>query len=474
MSTKVKIVKTAQQIETLESFFQKGMTSYGRDNVNGLKLLDEAVKETGLTETIVKEWIRNKKKAPSKKKTEKVNERNPRGYDLFKSKWLTDNPNSSLREANIAWKELVDEEKLDFNKRASEIEEVNFHDKPVEWQKKKISLTRKKILDLCKELEGYGVETLVMEVDTDRARKEPNFVLTYGSERALDFSDQQSDLDWEFASFINGCSEDERAPKSERNEVANLLNQKFLSLKTGRTRVPYKRLKDGTIDVHGLPDGFELRKPASCTKRELAIIKDHINNISFTIPSVGNKAAKSGDVSDPVPADVPAANVTADVSADVPAVSFEVVNYNSTSTVQLDNDLDYTDEVSPDSEISTNAHVTSNVAPRNGKNKSQNIVSGGGGGKRRRKDMSGMDPIYSKLGDDDLVPNTSSLEVSKKKVLELAANGEGLVERIDDHKEEDGHTTFYVKWIGFKDPSWLSGDAIKIDLKDRYFASLDD
>lgn len=52
-------------------------------------------------------------------------------------------------------------------------------------------------------------------------------------------------------------------------------------MKTGKTRVPYKMLKDGLVEVRGLPDGFLFKKPSACSKWELEIIKEHMDDISF-------------------------------------------------------------------------------------------------------------------------------------------------------------------------------------------------
>eukprot|EP00111_Clytia_hemisphaerica_P008781 TCONS_00025675-protein len=140
-----KVFKTPEQLKTLEKYYLNGMTSYGKDNKHGLELLAQAVEETNLSEQIVKDWIRNRKKGP--RVTEKVNIRKPRGYDFFKSEWLKVN-DATFSEANSAWKELPDEEKNFYNEKATDAEEPEFSAMPLEWQRKKIRMTRKKISNL--------------------------------------------------------------------------------------------------------------------------------------------------------------------------------------------------------------------------------------------------------------------------------------------------------------------------------------
>ena len=56
----------------------------------------------------------------------------------------------------------------------------------------------------CKELESFGVETVVLEADTDRERSRPNHVFRYGSDVGVDFSEDQPDLIWYYAAAVNG------------------------------------------------------------------------------------------------------------------------------------------------------------------------------------------------------------------------------------------------------------------------------
>ena len=53
----------------------------------------------------------------------------------------------------------------------------------------------------CEELEMYGVDTLVMEADCQRRGRH---IVAYGSHKAREFWDSHEDLNWDFATFING------------------------------------------------------------------------------------------------------------------------------------------------------------------------------------------------------------------------------------------------------------------------------
>ena len=48
------------------------------------------------------------------------------------------------------------------------------------------------------------------------------------------------------------------------------------------TRVPYRKIDDGAVEVNGLPNGIPFKKPSNCSKEELSFLKDHMDSISFT------------------------------------------------------------------------------------------------------------------------------------------------------------------------------------------------
>lgn len=54
-----------------------------------------------------------------------------------------------MADANIAWGDLTEEERVNFNKSAEDQEKPDFKSMPVEWQKKKIASMRKEITDLA-------------------------------------------------------------------------------------------------------------------------------------------------------------------------------------------------------------------------------------------------------------------------------------------------------------------------------------
>ena len=112
-----RLKKTESQCQTLEEMYEAGMKSYGTDNVHARDLLRQAVESTGLTESQVKvryslycvnkfsknklfftkqfsilfqNWIDHKrKKNVSSKKNEKIPCKKSRGYDIFRSEYLS-------------------------------------------------------------------------------------------------------------------------------------------------------------------------------------------------------------------------------------------------------------------------------------------------------------------------------------------------------------------------------------------------
>ncbi|XP_066933507.1 uncharacterized protein [Clytia hemisphaerica] len=278
--------KTPEQLEILQSYYDQGMTNYRTDNLEARSLLSEAVIKTSLSESQVKHWIDSKKKKPTEKV--KIRTRKARGVDIFKSEYMQDakkneemyNPNEALTRATIEWNLLSSDEKENYNSRAVDIIPPKFDELSAEAQKVKISMTRRKIIALCKEMESYGVDLLVLEADKERRGKN---ITAYGSEKAYDFWDNHDDLEWEFSCFMNGVSTKENRPLlSERKEVANLLNNRFRCMKIAtRSTVPYKQISEGLFEVRGLPNGFYFKKPSACAIWELDLLKQHMDDITF-------------------------------------------------------------------------------------------------------------------------------------------------------------------------------------------------
>ncbi|XP_066922481.1 uncharacterized protein [Clytia hemisphaerica] len=231
------------------------MTSYGRDHKEVKKLIEEAVERTGLTAQQIKNWINHQKKPTDDSKKEKVLTRKPRGYDLFRREELAGkvNPTNSVAAANKAWADLSAEERKEFNERASQVVIPKFEDLSPDAQKIKLTSIRNKIKQLCTELESYGVDTLVIEADSLRMGRHIN---AYGSTKARDFWEAQEDLYWDFSTFINGTSHnkaDQKPSKSVRQEVADLLNSRFL-VKTREKPLEEKNTEsesDQNIELEG-------------------------------------------------------------------------------------------------------------------------------------------------------------------------------------------------------------------------------
>uniref|UniRef100_A0A7M5XLX1 Uncharacterized protein n=1 Tax=Clytia hemisphaerica TaxID=252671 RepID=A0A7M5XLX1_9CNID len=284
------------------------------------------------------------------------------------------------------------------------------------------------------ELESYGIETLVLEADTVRTRRKANHIMTYGSDAALDFSDGHTDLDWDFASFINGLSAEDRASKSERNEVAKLLNKKFSSLKTSRKRVPYKRICNGSVQVVGLPEGFILRKPAACTKQELEVIKDNMESISFIVRrgdpakaysvrtvevSVGTDDAEVSVGSDFVETSETFSNMESmidSISENIPEAPA------STDPVETSTSVDpaETSTLVDPAETKTETRKRKKSKPSEAALKTSETASKSSKTKKKRSRCYPLDSMYENVGLDEELPNSSTLTVTKRVVLEMA------------------------------------------------------
>ncbi|XP_066917480.1 uncharacterized protein [Clytia hemisphaerica] len=250
-----RVIKTPEQVKILDELYERGMTSYGRDHKEVKKLIEEAVERTGLTAQQIKNWINHQKKPTDDSKKEKVLTRKPRGYDLFRREELAGkvNPTNSVAAANKAWADLSAEERKEFNERASQVVIPKFEDLSPDAQKIKLTSIRNKIKQLCTELESYGVDTLVIEADSLRMGRHIN---AYGSTKARDFWEAQEDLYWDFSTFINGTSHnkaDQKPSKSVRQEVADLLNSRFL-VKTREKPLEEKNTEsesDQNIELEG-------------------------------------------------------------------------------------------------------------------------------------------------------------------------------------------------------------------------------
>ena len=84
-----------------------------------------------------------------------------------------------------------------------------------------------------------------------------------------------------------------------------------------------------------------------------------------------------------------------------------------------------------------------------------------------------LEDVCKFLNSDELVPNSSDLEVTLKEVLEKDRRNEGYVEYIKMHqKASDGEERFYVKWIGFKKLSWEKAENIPENILAYYKCSL--
>ncbi|XP_066935366.1 uncharacterized protein [Clytia hemisphaerica] len=258
-------------------------------------MISQAAKETGLSEKQVKDWISNHNKPPKVSKRDKLYLTKPRAYDVFRKKYFKElegtvyDPQIALAKANEKWGQISKFERKIYEDEAEAVVVADFHELPIEDQRSKINDTRKKISRMCQELDGYGVEVLVMDYDTNDERATKEGVNSCGSLRSASFLEAENRLEWRFAQFMDGilgkvAEENQEPRQAARKEVVDLLNNKIRALQIGRTTVPYKAIVEGSVEVIGLPEGFHFRNPALMTKKELILIKENIDNISFLCP----------------------------------------------------------------------------------------------------------------------------------------------------------------------------------------------
>uniref|UniRef100_A0A7M6DPT4 Chromo domain-containing protein n=1 Tax=Clytia hemisphaerica TaxID=252671 RepID=A0A7M6DPT4_9CNID len=84
-----------------------------------------------------------------------------------------------------------------------------------------------------------------------------------------------------------------------------------------------------------------------------------------------------------------------------------------------------------------------------------------------------LDILYEDLNDDDLIPNSRTLNVTKREVLHMAEQNEGFIENVESFRfSKAGKKEFMIKWIGYKKPTWEPEQLIPNKIISNYFASL--
>ncbi|XP_033106553.1 uncharacterized protein LOC117108587 [Anneissia japonica] len=288
MATKRKnVVISNTQLEILTSFWAKGMTGYRDESKK--ELLNQAIIETGLTETQIKDWIGNYRKKQSGIKyprTAVLKKKLPTGYNLFISEYITKelakgtSRKVAFSNASKLWKDKkATGEDLEYVMKAKARTPTAVEDMSAAQKRITASRLVKEIEAKFEALEKLGLESFGMCVmPSTRA------TFKFGTSKGETFIGSKQ-LEQHFTTFVYGSdisSDSDLALKKDlRTQVQNLFNEKFM-LATGKPHVSYKDVDNGRYLVSGLPNGIQIKRPSSYSVASLRTILAEGKDITFS------------------------------------------------------------------------------------------------------------------------------------------------------------------------------------------------
>ncbi|XP_014664822.1 PREDICTED: uncharacterized protein LOC106807088 [Priapulus caudatus] len=222
----------------------------------------------------------------------------PSAFNLFCKEHQEHSPTgviSNIKEVSNLWGQLTIEDKASYKQRAQELRaNQDPADMPAKNRHKFITKQLKAITSICTTLCGIGIDIAAIGIDTQTGAP---VVCGAGDSLTQRFVIHES-IQTQFMRYIGSGyqlsagkprSREASLPKGEtgpanlREKVRDLFNLKYSQAIGRKTSLSYKKITEGSVLMYGLPEGIELKNPASYGRQKLIKILEYADQLRIVV-----------------------------------------------------------------------------------------------------------------------------------------------------------------------------------------------
>lgn len=247
----------------------------------------------------------------------------PSAFNIFCKEHHEHSPTgviSNIKEVSSMWGQLTGPEKEAYKQRAQQLKATQDPAEMTEKNRQKfISKQLKAITSICTTLGGAGIDIAAVGLDTQTGAPvicggggnlSQSFVLHESIQaQFMHYMGSTLNMAAPFQKPYVSINENGAGPANLREKVRDLFNLKYSQALGRKSSLSYKRITEGKIKMYGLPEGIELKNPASYGRKKLVKILEHADQLSIVVTPGGSPDTSPSGVASPTelrsPTDIP-------------------------------------------------------------------------------------------------------------------------------------------------------------------------